>query len=50
MLIDIVIFFYLGYFDCVCCFSCGGSLLEWCLNDDLWVEYVYWFLECMFVI
>lgn len=46
----IELFFYSGYSDCVCCFSCGGSLSEWRPNDDPWVEHAYWFPECTFVI
>lgn len=43
-------FFYKGYCDCVCCFSCGGSLSEWRPNDDPWIEHAYWFPECTFLI
>ncbi|XP_061177181.1 putative inhibitor of apoptosis [Saccostrea echinata] len=43
-------FFFKGYSDHVCCFSCGGGLSEWRPEDDPWVEHAYWFPKCTFII
>ncbi|GIZ02626.1 hypothetical protein CEXT_12071 [Caerostris extrusa] len=38
--------FYTGNGDIVTCFYCGGSLGNWELNDDPWVEHEKFFPDC----
>ncbi|XP_043932142.1 baculoviral IAP repeat-containing protein 1-like [Protopterus annectens] len=42
-------FFYTGLKDDVQCFSCGGSLGDWEVDDDPWKEHCKWFPECEYL-
>ncbi|GBL99953.1 Baculoviral IAP repeat-containing protein 7-A [Araneus ventricosus] len=41
--------FYTGVEDHVTCFYCGGSLGDWKLNDDPWVEHERFYPDCGFL-
>ncbi|XP_055949550.1 E3 ubiquitin-protein ligase XIAP-like isoform X2 [Argiope bruennichi] len=41
--------FYTGVGDAVTCFYCGGSLGNWELNDDPWVEHEKFYPDCGFL-
>jgi len=36
-------FFYLGTFDRVQCFYCGGTLHNWHYRDEPWYEHAKWY-------
>ncbi|KFM65428.1 Baculoviral IAP repeat-containing protein 7-A, partial [Stegodyphus mimosarum] len=41
--------FYTGVSDLVTCYFCGGSLGNWDLEDDPWVEHAKFFPDCTFL-
>lgn len=42
-------FFYTGKGDRVLCFSCGGGLKDWEINDDPWEEHAKWYGKCEYL-
>ena len=42
-------FFYMQCSDIVKCFSCGGCLNNWQLDDSVWEEHARWYPYCSFV-
>ena len=42
-------FYYGRVGDGVICYSCGGGLRNWELNDDPWELHQYWYPHCPFV-
>lgn len=42
-------FFYTSKGDRVCCFSCGGGLKDWEVNDDPWEQHAMWYGKCEYV-
>lgn len=42
-------FFYTGKGDCVTCFSCGGGLKDWEIDNDPWEEHAIWYRKCAYV-
>ncbi|XP_066543995.1 baculoviral IAP repeat-containing protein 1e isoform X1 [Amia ocellicauda] len=42
-------FVYTGQKDNVLCFSCGGCLGHWEVDDDPWREHAKWFPECEYL-
>ena len=43
-------FFYNTYGDGVCCFYCGGRLLQWKAYDNPWYEHAKWFPLCEYIL
>lgn len=42
-------FFYSQRGDLVTCFSCGGNLRNWEIQDDPWEQHALWFKTCNYV-
>lgn len=42
-------FFYSGRGDRVICFSCGGHLSQWEVDDDVWEEHGFYFGQCKYM-
>lgn len=42
-------FFFVGFGDCVRCFSCGGGLRNWQYGDGPWGEHARWFPWCRYL-
>ncbi|KAH8379011.1 hypothetical protein KR009_002615 [Drosophila setifemur] len=42
-------FFYTGVGDRVRCFSCGGGLKDWDVDDEPWEQHALWLSQCRFV-
>lgn len=42
-------FYYTGKGDKVCCFSCGGGLKDWEVNDDPWEQHAMWYGKCEYL-
>jgi baculoviral IAP repeat-containing protein 7/8 len=42
-------FFYMGIGDHVRCFSCGGVLKDWDVNDQPWEQHALWYKKCEYL-
>jgi baculoviral IAP repeat-containing protein 7/8 len=42
-------FYYTGCGDRVICFSCGGGLRDWEINDDPWEQHALWYANCQYL-
>jgi hypothetical protein len=49
IILNLIIFFIIGYWDNTRCFCCGGGFRNWEAGDDPWVEHARWFPKCAFL-